>query len=187
VQRTADLYATAREVVAVFEHEDELHRVVEELQTAGFDRADISVLAPWKVVARKIGRKLQTVAEVQDRPDVPRAILVDRGSLGLAQGVLVAGPLYVASSGATIAFAASGADLPTIAMAGIAAGAMGAALGILPAIWVRRRHRRQMRDLLDRGGLVLWVRISNKNREKLAKTILDRHRAHDVHLHSIAA
>ena len=50
-----------------------------------------------------IGHELRTVVEVAYNPDVPRAVPVDRGSLGLAQGALVAGPLYVAACGAAIA------------------------------------------------------------------------------------
>jgi hypothetical protein len=90
---------------------------------------------------------------------------------------MVAGPIYVASCGAAMAFAASGADLATVAMAGIAGGALGAALGIFPMIWMRRRRRQQTEDLLGHGGLVLWVHISDKKREELARTILARHRA----------
>jgi hypothetical protein len=170
----ADLGSTC-EVVAFFDDEDELHDVVEELQIVGFDHAEISVMPSRKVVEKIIGHELRTVVEVADDPDVPRAVPVDRGSLGLAQGALVAGPLYVASCGAAIAFAASGADLATVAMAGIAGGALGAALGIFPMIWMRRRHRQRIEDLLGHGGLVLWVHVLDKKREELARMILARH------------
>ena len=170
----ADLGSTTCEVVAFFDDEDELHNVVEELQIVGFDHAEISVMPSRKVVEKIIGHELRTVVEVADDPDVPRAVPVDRGSLGLAQGAVVAGPIYVASCGAAMAFAASGADLATVAMAGIAGGALGAALGIFPMIWMRRR-RRQRIDLLGHGGLVLWVHISDKKREELARMILTRH------------
>ena len=175
----ADLGSTICEVVAFFDDEDELHDVVEELQTVGFDHAEISVMPSRKVVEKIIGHELRTVVEVSD-PDVPRAVPVDRGSLGLAQGALVAGPLYVASCGAAIAFAASGADLATVAMAGIAGGALGAALGIFPMIWMRRRRPPRIEDLLGHGRLVLWVHISDKKREELARIILARHPAREL-------
>ena len=107
--------------------------------------------------------------------------------MGLAQGALVAGPLYVASCGAAIAFAASGADLATVAMAGIAGGALGAALGMFTMIWMRRRRRQRIEDLLGHGGLVLWVHILDKKREERARMILARHPVRDVNFHSVAA
>jgi hypothetical protein len=168
----ADLGSTTCEVVAFFDDEDELHNVVEELQIVGFDHAEMSVMPSRKVVEKIIGHELRTVVEVADDPDVPRAVPVDRGSLGLAQGALVAGPFYVAACGAAMAFAASGADLATVAMAGIAGGALGAALGIFPMIWMRRRRRQRIEDLLGHGGLVLWVHISDKKREELARMVL---------------
>ncbi len=60
-------------------------------------------------------------------------------------------------------------------MAGIAGGALGAALGIFPMIWMRRRRRQRIEDLLGHGGLVLWVQISDKKCEELARMILAQH------------
>ena len=168
---------TMSEVVALFDDEDELHDVVQELQTVGFDRAEISVMPSRNVVERIIGHKLRTVIEVADNPDVPRAVPVDRGSLIVAQGALVAGPLYVAGSGAVIHFAANGADLATVTMAGIAGGALGAALGIFTTIWMGRRRQRQIEYMLGHGGLVLWVNTLDRKREERARMILARHPA----------
>jgi hypothetical protein len=133
----------------------------------------MSVMPSRKVVEKIIGHELRTVVEVADDPDVPRAVPVDRGSLGLAQGAMVAGPIYVASCGAAMVFAASGADLATVAMAGMAGGALGAALGIFPMIWMRRRRRQRIEDLLGHGGLVLWVHISDKLASRLSPFIRD--------------
>lgn len=171
----ADLASTMCEVVAFFDDEDELHDVVEELQIVGFDRTEISVMPSRKVVEKRIGHELRTVVEVAYNPDVPRAVPVDRASLGLAQGALVAGPLYVASCGAVIALAASNADLATVAMAGIAGGALGGALGIFLMRWMMRQRRQRIEDLLGHGGLVLWVHISEKKCEELARMILVQH------------
>jgi len=174
------------EVVALFDDENELHDVVQELQTVGFDRAEISVMPSRNVVERIIGHELRTVVEVADNPDVPRAVPVDRGSLLVAQGALIAGPLYVAGSGAVIHFAANGADLATVTMAGIAGGALGAALGMFITIWMRRWRRRQTEFMLGHGGLILWVKTLDMKREERAKMILARYPAHDVSCHSIA-
>jgi hypothetical protein len=139
-----------------------------------------------KVVERIIGHELRSVIEVADNPHVPRAVPVDRGSLHLAQGAMIAGPLYVAGSGAVVHFAANGADIATVTMAGIAGGALGAALGIFTMIWMRRWRRRKIEYLLGHGGLVLWVNTLDKKREERARMTLARHPARDVTCHSIA-
>lgn len=175
------------EVAALFDDEDELDDVVQELQIVGFDRAELSVMPSRNVVERIIGHELRTVVEVADNPDVPRAVPVDRGSLLVAQGALIAAPLYLAGSGAVIHFAANGGDLATVTMAGIAGGALGAALGMFTTIWMRRRRRRQIQYMLGHGGLVLWVKTLDLKREMRARMILARHPAHDVTCHSIAA
>jgi hypothetical protein len=175
-----------REVVALFDDADELDDVVQELQTVGFDRAEISVMPSRNVVERVIGHELRTVLEVADNPDVPRAVPVDRGSLAVAQGALIAGPLYIAGSGAVIHFAANGSDLATVTMAGLAGCGLGAALGVLTMVWMRRWRRRQIQFLLGRGGLVLWVKTLDMRREERARIVLARYPAHDVRCHWIA-
>lgn len=175
-----------REVAALFDDEDELDDVVQELQIVGFDRAEISVMPSRNVVERIIGHELRTVVEVADNPDVPRAVPVDKGSLLVAQGALIAGPLYIAGSGAVIHFSANGGDLATVTMAGIAGGALGAALGMFTTIWIRRWRRRRIEFMLGHGGLVLWVKALDMKREQRAKMILARHPAHDVTFHRFA-
>lgn len=173
------------EVVALFDDENELHDVVHELQLVGFDHAEISVMPSPNAVERIIGHELRTVIEVADNPDVPRAVPVDRGSLLVAHGALIAGPLYVAGSAAVIHFAANGANLATVTMAGVAGGALGAALGMFTMIWMRRWHRRQIEYLVGHGGLVLWVNILDRKREERARMILARHPARNVACHRI--
>jgi hypothetical protein len=175
-----------REVVAVFDREDALHQAVEEFHAHGFDRGEVTVSPPRHVVERKIGHPLKSVAEVEDEPGIPRRLPVDRASMGLAQGALIAAPLYVAACGASIAFAAAGAALAEIAMAGMTAGAIGATLGLMPVMWIRRVHHNEIQDLLGLGGLVIWVQTADRAHEVEAEKILARHRARNVHFHGMA-
>ena len=175
------------EVTALFDDEDELNDVVEELQLVGFQHADISVSPTWKTVETKIGRQFETVTDPADPPDSPHAVPLHRGSFGVAQGACIAGPLYFFSLAAIIAFAAGGADFGAIAVAGVVGGATGAALGILPVVWLRRRHRLYVSELLDRGGLVLWLRVLDDRYEQRARKILAQYAARDMHRCPIAA
>jgi len=175
------------EVAALFDDEDKLNDVVDELQLVGFQHADISVSPTWRSIETKIGRHLETVIELADAPDAPHAVPFDRGSFGLAQGACIAGPLYFFSFGAIIAFAAGGADLGAITFAAAVAGLTGAALGILPVIWLRRRHRNYVNDLLERGGLVLWLRVCDETYGQRARKILAQYAARDMHRCGVAA
>jgi hypothetical protein len=183
---TAELNSSLREIVAVFDNEDELHHAVDELQMVGFDHAEISVSPSLKAVERSIGHR-PTLAELEDDPFVPHAVPVDRGSYGVAQGLFLAGPIYVGSCGASVLMAAGGAALSTVMLAGLAAGTMGAALGMVPLYWVRRWHQQYLSELQKLGGLVLWVQISDNAREERARSILARHPVRDVHCHRIQA
>jgi hypothetical protein len=176
-----------REIVAVFDNEDTLHDVVDELQMVGFDHAEITVSPPLKTVERSLGHRLNSLTELEDDPFVPHVVPVDRGSYGVAQGLFLAGPFYLGSCGASVFFAAGGAAISTIMLAGFAAGTMGAALGMLPLYWVRRWHRQYLEELRGLGGLVLWIQVADGSREERARSILARHLARDVHCHRIEA
>jgi hypothetical protein len=187
MQHTAGSDSTLRELVAVFDDEDELHDVVDELQMVGFDHSDITVSPSLKTVERSLGHKLKDLSELEDDPYVPHAVPVDRGSYGVAQGLFLSGPFYLGSCGASVLFAAGGATLSTVLMAGLAAGTMGAALGVLPLFLMRRWHHQYLSDLRRLGGLVLWVQVFDTTREERARSILARHPARDVHCHRIEA
>jgi len=58
--------------------------------------------------------------------------------------------------------------------------------GTLAAL-VGKQHADNLHEQLDRGGLLVWVRTPNEADEKRAEDILKRHKASDVHLHTIQA
>ena len=107
----------------------------------------------------------------------------DMESVGIAQGGLIAAPLYLFACGAMFGVASNGAALATIAMAGIIGGAVGGALGAVLAARFMRRRRRPVANRNNRGTLFLWVRIQDREHESRAREILARYPARDVHLH----
>ena len=186
--RTATSFNGVRqEVVALFDDEDALNDVVDELHCDGFERAEISVSQPWNMVEKQIGRGLASTVELSQVRGAPHAAPLDRGSFGVAQGACIAGPLYLFACGAIMASAASGAALATIMFAATSAGLMGVALGMLSVLWLRRAHRSYIDGLLDRGGLILWVHIADRNKEQKVRAIFSRHAARDVRCTAVAA
>lgn len=179
--------ASPREATAVFSAEDELRDVINELESAGFDHAEISVLPPREIVERKMGQKLQSTKDAQSHPDVPRSVPLDIGSMGAAQGALIGLPLYMGAVASMIGVASGGAALGTIATAGAIGGVIGAVVGLGLAGWFRGRHARRIKDQIQRGGLLLWVHIRDQKHEDRAREILARHPAQDMRVQEVAA
>lgn len=179
--------ATIREAVAVFDNAKELEQAIDDLESSGFDRAEISLLATEHAIEEKLGHKYQKVTELEDDPVVPRTAYVSTEAMGDAEGGLVGGLLYIGAVAAAGAVVATGGTLAATLAAASMAGASGGFLGTILAALLDRRHAEYLSDQVNRGGLLVWVRTTDEGREKRAADILSRHSAHDVHVHSIPA
>ncbi len=110
-------------------------------------------------------------------------------SLASVLAAFAAAGLTVATGGA--AAVATGA---AVAAAG-GAGAVGALLGRVAGEEQRallgrvagEEQQHFMREQLERGGVLLWVRLPDAAAEPRALDILRRHSAHDVHVHEFPA
>ena len=174
-----------REAVAVFNDVDSFQDALDDLQTHGFSRRHISVLADAGTVEKKLGHIYRRVEEEEDNPKAPRTIFVPLESIGEAEGALIGFPLYVAAVAATAIVVASGGTLLTAIMAATGAGAGGALIGNIFAGMVAKHHADYIQNQIDHGGLLLWVNLPDKAHEKRAVEILSKHSAHDVHVHEI--
>lgn len=176
---------TLREAVAVFDDEEEMRKAIFELESAGFDRADVSILPPMEEVRKKTGRELYRVEDAEDDAAMPRAVPVGPAAIGAAQGALIGGPVYVGAMVMTISTLVTGKAFGTIVLSGLFGGAVGLVVGVLLAVVVKQRHNEHVKDHLDHGGLVLWVHIRDEEHEARAETILGKYRdhAHDIHMH----
>ncbi len=171
-----------REAVAVFEDVGALEAAVEELLEAGFAKEDINLLAGFDTVERKLGHRYRRVEDLEDLPQAPRTAFVsvrdlEEGEKAVATSLtvlpaLIAAGLVVGSGGAVLA-----------AVSAAAVG--GALLATAFQHWMDERRARWLVEQLERGGILLWVRTPDEERERKALEILRRHAAHDVHLHDI--
>lgn len=175
----------AREAVGVFEVAKTLQAAIDDLLLAGFDYADLSLLASETAVEQKLGHAYQKVEELEDDPNVPVANFVSTESRGDAEGALIGAPLY-AAGGIAIAFATgAGASLAATVLAALAAGGAGAAFGTVLAGMIEKHHADYLAEQLKHGGLLLWVRTCDDAHEAKATEIMSKHSAHDVHAHTI--
>lgn len=176
---------TQTEAVAVFHDVSSFQAAIDDLSLAGFDHGDINVLAHKDTIASKLGHEYRSTAEFEDNPEAPRIGFVPVETIGDAEGAVIGAGVYVPAIAGSLAVVASGGTmLGAIAAAAIAGGA-GGLIGAAVARRIGSKHAKHLDQHLSRGGLLLWVRTRDAECEKRALDILRRHRAHDVHLHSL--
>lgn len=176
-----------REAIGVFQDFPSLQRATDALLTAGFDRAELSLLADPRTVREKLGRAITDVRAFEDLPDVPVRPYAGIDSRIEAEGALIGVGAYAAAIVAAIAAVGNGlATGPVIAWV-VAAGLGGAGLGAIFAGRLEGGYRRYVRGMIAAGGLLLWVRARDAAREARALDILRQFGASDVHAHDVPA
>jgi hypothetical protein len=173
-----------REAVAVLEDVQALEAAIDELLANGFAKDDISLLAAHEAVERKLGHMYRRVEELADDPAAPRTSYVSLNKLGGGEDTVVSSltilPTLIAA-GTVVASAGA------VAAVVIGTAVAGATLGTLFSHFMNKHHAEWLQEQLDRGGLLLWVRTADEERERRAIEVLARHAAHDIHIHEIPA
>lgn len=176
-----------REAVAVFRSAQALEDAIDELQSSGFDRAEISLLAAERAVESKLGHAYERVRDLEDDAATPRTFYVSKESIGDAEGGLVGGLLYVGALAAVGGIVASGGSLAAAIAGGALAGGAGGVIGATLARLLGQHHADHVATQLGHGGLLLWVHLRDAEHEARAKAILAKHGGTDVHVHSLPA
>lgn len=174
-----------REVVGVFHNADEVEDVIEELELAGFDRAQINLMTSSKAAAEKLGHEVADVRELEDEPKVPQGTFVDRHELAEGRTALTAGLVYVGSFAAIGAVVATGGGVAAAIAAAVAAGGAGGALGAWLGNLFGQRRAKELEEQIKHGGLLLWVAVKGPEQETTAQEIMRRHSGRDVHVHEV--
>jgi hypothetical protein len=174
-----------REAVGVFHDERSLQSAVDALLIAGFDRSYLSLLAGQRRVETKLGHRVERVSELEGDAEVPTGAYVGSDSRTEGKGVLLGVPLYVGACAAAIAVLASGGSFLAAFIAAAAVGAVCTAIGIVVARVIDKRHAQRLKEQLERGGLLLWVRTPDAEAERRALEALRLNGADDVHVHDL--
>ncbi len=176
-----------REAVGVFDKYAQLQAAIDELLSSGFDRAELSLLASETAVVEKLGHRYRRVEEIEDDASVPRAAYVSTEAVGDAEGAMIGGLMYVAAGVLMGPVAFAGGSLVAIASAAAIGAGLGGLVGVPLAGLIAQDRARHIKEQLDHGGLLLWVRVWDAQREEKAVGILERHSGRDVHVHEIAS
>ena len=176
--------ARVREVAGIFHARDALDAAAHELLLAGFDRADVDVVASLEQIRERIGPFYVAPEELADVPRTPRRPLIDREDIGVFK-VVVAGAI---GAGATLFFMMmqSGPGNGEIAVAATLVGIVTAGAGFLLASRIFGGDEAEGLDALAaKRGLILWARARSPEQEALAQEILLAHGARAVRVHEI--
>jgi len=174
-----------REAVGLFHDPHALEGAISDLVAAGVDRAEMSILAREGYLDGDLTKNYGDMRQAEDDPAAPRqAVYADTD---VRQGRT----LLTSMASVIAAFAASGAVVMTggAALAAIAA-AVGAgggvgAIGALVGARAGDEQHKFLDEQLARGGIVLWVKITEPSNEPRVREILARHAAADVHVRDV--
>ncbi|MGE0719133.1 MAG: hypothetical protein AB7P02_27055 [Alphaproteobacteria bacterium] len=172
-----------REVVGTFTSHEALEDAMSELESSGFDRAALSLLAADSMVAPGLTRAPVSTPAAADDDSAPRAAAVS--DTDVRQGRTLA----TSMAGVIAAFAATGATI--ISGGGVLAAIIGAAAigggaaAAVSAIGQRVAGSREdfLGQQIDSGGIILWVRLLKPGQDSIAMDVLRRRGASDVHIH----
>ncbi len=171
------------EAVGVFDTFDDFQKAFYDLRMVGFSRYDLSVLGSDDALREKLGDAYWRTEGLEDDPRVPRAAFVSQEAMGELEGAIIGGAFFIPSYVAMVAMAAAGGAAIATAAAVAIVGVPAAAIGVLLARRVNQHHKEYYAGQITRGGILLWVRVADKEREKLAVDLLKAHSGKDVHVH----
>ena len=158
-----------REVTGVFRSREDLEAGVDALLRAGFDRADIDLMADVETVAEKLRGLYAPPVELADVPEVPRQAFVAREDVTIPLAGVAGILTYLGATAAALGVVASGGALATAVAAAAAGGATAGGIGALIARSLGKEHARALEEQLATGSLVLWVRVRSPDREQKAQ------------------
>ena len=175
-----------REVVGTVNSREDLDALVDRLTTSGFDRGDISLMASHEAVVRKLRAIYRDPVEVAEAPDLPRRDLVTRDDVSSVSAVVFGTLVSIGSLGAALPIIASGGALAAIVAAALTGGAAATAIGkVIRDRIVKGLDAATLENDLLHGGLVVFVRARDPEREELAMAIMRDCGARNVHVHEV--
>jgi hypothetical protein len=174
-----------REATGVFRSRGDLEAAVSALLLAGFDRADIDILADAETVRQRLRTIYVAREEMADVPYVPRRAFMAREDVALAIAGVGGILIYIGATLTALGVIASGGAL---GWATAAATVIAAAGGIGASFITRFLERQQLQELESAaltGGLVLWVRVRSPEHEERALKTLREHGGEAVRIHEV--
>lgn len=172
-----------KEVVGVFMSKEDLQSAIRELEGTAFPRQDISVMGARTDLERVFGAKVIPPEFAIDNPDTPRQAPSRPEEQTIGAAGMIGGTAYVGAM--AMALTAGAVTFPAIMSAAVIGGIGGGTLGAILTKLLGGRYNRHIEEQIEKGGLLLWVRTPDCEREDLANRIMITNNAYQVHMHTI--
>ena len=171
-----------REAVGLFDDMNQLQEAVKELERTDFPRDALSVLGADQ---KKIEEHLQynDIDILEDDANAPKEAPVRVEEKTIGAGVLIGASGYLGA--VALALAAGAVTIPAIITATLIGGVGGAAVGAVLAKLMGDHYNAGIREQLKHGGLLLWIRTTDREKENRACEILARYGARHVRIHDV--
>lgn len=184
VKKHKTTYINIPEAVGVFDSFEAQQAAFYDLRSVGFHHSDISLLGSQEALEEKLGKAYWQAPELADDPNAPRAHFVSEEGIGELEGAIAGGFFFVGSAIAMTALLTPASTLAASIAAVAIGGSPGAVIGTVLARRVGKHHKAYYENQIQHGGILMWVRTRDKEREELAVKILKGHSGHDVHVHA---
>ena len=175
------------EAVGVFDSFETMQKAIYDLMLAGFSRHDISLLGGRDALEEKLGAAFWQSKDLEDDPDAPRASFVSEEAIGEFEGAIAGGFFFLGSYVAMMALLGPASTLGASIAAIAIGGGPAAVVGGLLARRVDAHHKAYYQTQIEHGGILVWVRVADAERARLATEIMKAHSGHDVHVHDWSA
>jgi hypothetical protein len=159
-------------VFGIYKTRTSAEAAVDELMSAGFPSADVSVLLPDVQSTKEVAHEKNTKAPEGTATGVAAGGAIG-GTLGLLAGI---GALAIPGLGP---FIAAGPIMGALAGAG-AGGAVGGIVGALVGMGIPEYEAKRYEGHVKNGGILLSVHCDTSNEVSRAKEILKRTSASDI-------
>lgn len=163
------------EAVGVFSDTNSLEETMTELQSAGIEHAEIGLLAGEHTVRQSLGHLYTDINKDSDEPNAPETAFVLKESIGDAAHAFIGAFYFTGATVAAGAIVATAGALGTALVAALAGVAAFAGIDVALAAVIDRSEVEHLREQVDRGHLLLFVRILDADRKaKVIKILSNR-------------
>ncbi|MDP1930794.1 MAG: hypothetical protein Q8L60_04995 [Gammaproteobacteria bacterium] len=174
---------TIREAVGVFHGGKELKDAISELRAAGFAHEELGLLASDQVIEGALGDLYARTNSDSDAAGSPAIAFVNREAVGEATHSLGGGLFFVGTTGVMGAIVASSAILGGAVVAALGGIVAVGVAGALAATISHQSDAEILKEHIDKGHILLFVRMADPAREGEAMAILKKHSGTDVRMY----
>lgn len=169
-----------KEAVGLFSNVSDLQNAIRTLEGSAFPRQDISVMGSREDLEKIFGQKTVDPLFAMDSEYTPRQAPSRPEEQTIGSAALIGGGVYVGAM--AMALTAGAVAFPALIGAVAIGGLGGGSIGAILTKVLGDRYNDHIEQQIQKGGLLLWVRTPDEQKERLALTILRQYRADQIHI-----